>query len=97
MSHQRIRTRNIHHDIGLFPGRAVTLRIGYGFAGPVARMLVHAGQSVKYRAFPHVRIPRQGNHFVFLSLLFNDKARICRCNSDRMRCQPHCATSISGS
>ena len=63
MRHERIGTGNINQQV--FPAVMCTapLRTADRFTRPVAGMLIHTGQGIEYRAFTHVWIAGQGNHF----------------------------------
>ena len=77
MRHQRISTRDVHHDVlAAFVGIA-PLRVRDRFARPVAGMLVEPGQLVKNRAFSDIRVARQRDD-PFARAPFDDKAAVDR-------------------
>ena len=70
MGHEGIGAWYIHQHVSVIPGFTKALGIGHGFSGPVAGMLVHAGQVIKEGAFSYIGVTCYGNDLIFGCLFF---------------------------
>ena len=86
---ERVRSRQVDEPETPLPPYILSLRQRHGLARPVAGVLVQAGQSIEYRGFAHVRVPREGDH-----RLLHVPSLLPRCISRHSMSPPPCACRV---